>query len=153
MKRLLRLLALAFLCVGLVSAQTAVVKRNVNLRSDPSTANDPVAKLTSGAQLQLLEPDATAGYYHVRTADGESGWVWGRNITVQASADTNTPPTSSTPSATTTPNTTTPTNDSDLFGLLFAARVPAIGQPLIENQHAVCGAEGDATDQLPPSSL
>lgn len=41
MKRLLYSLVLSLLCV-IAAAQTAVVTRNVNLRPDASTDNDPI---------------------------------------------------------------------------------------------------------------
>jgi Bacterial SH3 domain len=61
-------------------AQTAAVARSVYLRLDPSTAQPPVRLLTPEDQLTLLEPGAQAGFYHVRTARGEEGWVWARSI-------------------------------------------------------------------------
>jgi hypothetical protein len=61
MKRLLLLLLLAVLCVGLAAGQTAIVIRNVSLRSDASSDEDPITKLTPGTQLQLLEPDSVGG--------------------------------------------------------------------------------------------
>jgi hypothetical protein len=55
MARLLRSVALLVFS-ALLSAQTAVVTRNVNLRSDPSANNPPIAKLVAGTQVQLLDP-------------------------------------------------------------------------------------------------
>jgi Deoxyribonuclease II len=86
MKRFLRFLVLAFLGIGLAAAQTAVVTRNVDLRTDASTDNKGIAKLEPGAQLQLLEPDAANGYYHVRTADNKTGFVWARSVKIQAAS-------------------------------------------------------------------
>jgi len=62
------------------SAQTATVKRNVNLRPDPSTTNEVVTTLKPPALLNLVEPNATDGYFHVTTTDSQEGWVWGKNI-------------------------------------------------------------------------
>jgi len=61
-------------------AQTVVVQRNVNLRADPSTANPPITLLTPPTVLTLLETMKQAGYYHVRTASSQEGWVWGPNV-------------------------------------------------------------------------
>jgi hypothetical protein len=85
MKRFLCFFLLAVLSV-VASAQTAVVTRNVNLRPDPSTDQDSIETLTPGDQLTLMEPDRTAGYYHVKAPDGKSGFVWGKNVKVQTSA-------------------------------------------------------------------
>lgn len=70
------------------AAQTATVKRNVNLRPDPSTDNDPVTTLTPPAQVDLIEPDATDGFFHVKTGEGQEGWVWGRNIHIKTASTT-----------------------------------------------------------------
>jgi len=61
-------------------ATSVEVKRNVNLRHDPSIQNDPITLLRPPSKLELLEPEKTAGYYHVRSQDGDEGWVWGKNI-------------------------------------------------------------------------
>lgn len=74
MRQLLRLFALCLLWTSLATAQTAKVTRNVNLRSDASTNSDVLEKLKPGAQLQLVEPDETNGFYHV-TAPGRAGWL------------------------------------------------------------------------------
>jgi len=60
--------------------QTATVVRNVNLRADPSTTQDAITKLEAGAKVEILEPNPVRGFYHVQTADGKTGFVWGRNI-------------------------------------------------------------------------
>ena len=83
MKRFLWFSLLVFLGVALATAQTATVTRNVNLRPDPSTDNDPIEKLKPPAQIQLIEPDPTDGFYHVAAPDGQKGWVWAKNVSVQ----------------------------------------------------------------------
>ena len=88
MKRLLCIVIL-FLLVGLARSQTATVTRNVNLRPDPSTDNDPITKLTPPAQVQLIESGETNGFLHVKTSDGQEGFVWAKNVSVQ---EVTTPP-------------------------------------------------------------
>lgn len=85
MKTLLCSLALCLLCV-VAAAQTAVVKRNVNLRPNASTAKDPIEALTPGTQLTLIDSALTMGYYHVTAQDGQHGYVWSRNVKIQAAA-------------------------------------------------------------------
>jgi hypothetical protein len=68
---------------SLMLAQTASVSRNVNLRPDPSTDNDPIEKLKPPAQVTLVEAAPTNGFYHVTAPDGQDGWVWGKNVSVQ----------------------------------------------------------------------
>ena len=141
MKGFLRVFLLVLVGVGLATAQTATVTRNVNLRPDPSTDNDPIEKLKPPVQVQLVEPDPTDGYYHVTAPDGQDGWVWGRNISIQPGVVTNQPTPTPTPSA-----TGTPTSGADIYSLLFSVRKTAVGQPLVENQQEVCGPEGDAAN-------
>jgi uncharacterized protein YraI len=42
-------------CPSCLMAQQATVKRNVNLRSDPSTVNPPIELLRGGATLTILD--------------------------------------------------------------------------------------------------
>ena len=84
MKRLPSLILFYLLCGSVAMAQTAVVKRSVNLRSDSSTNSDVIEKLSPGTQLQLVESNETDGFYHVTVPDGQDGWVWGKSIRIQA---------------------------------------------------------------------
>jgi hypothetical protein len=56
------------------------VQRNVNLRQDPSTTQDPIRLLIPFDTLTLLDSTRTAGYLHVTTKDDETGWVWANNV-------------------------------------------------------------------------
>lgn len=134
MKRVLQLFILCLLCVTGATAQTAVVKRNVNLRSDSSTASDIIETLKPGDQLQLVSASKTNGFYHITTADGKDGWVWAKNVKVLGLTPTPTP-------------APTPAPAADLFSRLMSARKTAVGQPLILNGSQVCGPTGDATNQ------
>jgi len=97
--RLVSIFALVFVATLCVAQQQATVKHNVNLRSDSSTNNPPIRLLHPGDVVQLMETNPTNSYYHVHTGDGTDGWVWSRNVTVQASSNSggggpNTPETS-----------------------------------------------------------
>jgi hypothetical protein len=142
MKRFLRSLLLAFLWIGLAAAQTATVTRNVNLRPDPSTDNTPIEKLTPPAQVQLIEPDPTGGYFQVKAADGQTGFVWGKNISISG-------PGPSGSSSTSTGATGLPLSGQALFDALVSKRKAAVGQPLVENGSTVCGPNGDSTKAAP----
>jgi len=76
-------LVAALWCAAL-SAQTVTVTRDVNLRSTHSTAHPPIRLLLPLEMLTLVDPDQTAGYYHVRTQQNETGWVWSKNVSVAA---------------------------------------------------------------------
>ena len=62
------------------SGETTVATRNVNLRPDPSTTHSPLELVNKGDMLKLLAIAPVAGFYHVQTADGTQGWVYGRYI-------------------------------------------------------------------------
>ena len=88
-------LALAFV-IGVsnfVLAQEAIVRKDANLRVDPSTNEPPEAKLHQGDMLTLIDPTPEHGYYQVRTRDGTEGWVFSRSIRVIASPSSSQPAT------------------------------------------------------------
>ncbi len=77
-------------CAAMLSAQTASVTRNVNLRPDPSSEYPPIRLLTpSEPPLVLIDPMPESGYYHVRTSAGEDGYVWSRNVHITAAPAAN----------------------------------------------------------------
>jgi len=85
-----------------------MVRRNVNLRSDPSTSVNPISLLTPPAQLTLVEPNQQDAFYHVRTSDGKEGWVWAKNITLNPPAPTRLGPPEIYPDSAKTPGLSTP---------------------------------------------
>jgi Deoxyribonuclease II/Bacterial SH3 domain len=87
-KKLVVLFLLILVSTTTAPSQTATVARNVNLRPDPSTNQDAITKLAAGVKVELLEAKPVRGYYHVQTADGKTGFVWGRNIRNLAAATT-----------------------------------------------------------------
>lgn len=74
-----------FLVAPATFAQQAAVRRNVNLRSDPSTASQVLETLNLGARVTLLDSAKKNRFYHVKAEDGQAGWVWSKNITVLGS--------------------------------------------------------------------
>ena len=91
MQRTSALVALAVgWCVSL-SAQQATVIRDVNLRPTASSAQHAIRLLLPPEALTLLEPGQTSGYYHVRTQQNESGWVWSHNVAIDTTGGA-TPP-------------------------------------------------------------
>jgi uncharacterized protein YgiM (DUF1202 family) len=72
--------------------QAAVVKRNVVLRNGPAKTTANLRTLQKNDELTLLEPDESNGYYNVRVANGDEGWVFGAYIRVLSS-----PPVTTTP--------------------------------------------------------
>jgi len=85
------------------SAQTVVVVRNTNLRTEQSSVDPPIRLLTPAEPpMTLVEPLLLDGYYHVRTTAGEDGYVYGRNVRVSMSATAPSPTAATTPSEGTT---------------------------------------------------
>jgi len=83
MKRLLALTLSVLLIAALAHAQTATVTRNVYLHPEPSSVSERITKLTPPHELQVLDLNPTNGFYHVATAEGDEGWVWGKNIHIE----------------------------------------------------------------------
>ena len=82
---LFAILGLLLFCVSTVLGQNAVVTRNVNLRPDPSSEYAPIRLLTPAEHpLDLVDAMPESGYYHVKTTNGEEGYVWSRNVRVTA---------------------------------------------------------------------
>ncbi len=100
--RILLLLLAFWLGSTDVAATEAVAKKRATLRPDPSAQKPPIAILLQGEDVELIEPTQTSGYFHVRTAEGDEGWVYARNLEiVVASPGPVTPPTP--PAVPTTP--------------------------------------------------
>jgi hypothetical protein len=69
-------IVLVSVCLGALSfaaAREASVKRNVNLRSDPSTDNPAIELIQAKSTVTLLDPAPQNGYYHVSS----SPWMRG----------------------------------------------------------------------------
>jgi hypothetical protein len=88
MNRILRFFVPIFLWASFAIAQTATVTRNANLYPHPSLDDESITKLTKGAEVRLVEPDSTNGYYHVRTSDGQTGYTYARFLKVQPGSGT-----------------------------------------------------------------
>jgi uncharacterized protein YraI len=60
----------------------AVVTRNVNLRTGPSSSRAIIRLLTPPDELSILDSVRTNDYYEVRTPGGDHGWAWARNVRI-----------------------------------------------------------------------
>ena len=58
----------------------------IMLRTGPSTGNAIQLMVSSGTQLDVLEPDDGSGYTKVRAGDGTEGWVLSRYLMTEAPA-------------------------------------------------------------------
>jgi hypothetical protein len=64
-------------------AQSAVVKKNVNLRRDPSSSHPEIRLLLPPEELTLLDTAKTNNYFHVVVVESsDTGWVYAPNVTV-----------------------------------------------------------------------
>jgi hypothetical protein len=144
MKTLLRsLLALVFACLiaGSAIAAEVIIKNRATLRSDPSTQRAPIATLHPDEHLDLIEPAPTAGYYHVRSEEGEEGWVYARNVEIV----TDTPPTPQ-------PPPTPPTSPGQPTAASVASSIPPTWDKpnppttTFDGPDGHCGPTGDGGD-------
>jgi hypothetical protein len=79
------LAVLGSLVLSLVlSADEAVVRRNVHLRDAPSTSATSLRKLEPPEEVEILDPESTDGFLHVETEDGVEGWVWEKFVRAAA---------------------------------------------------------------------
>src|SRR5712692_7002424 len=134
------LLVLISLPAGLALAQEAVVTRNVNLRRDPSTNHPPIRLLVPPDTVELVEPEQTSGYYHVRTEDRETGWVWGRNLRVLSGGE---------PSPTSPHTAPAPAPSGDgtaATGVAPDWAKPTPNQTTFTSEGKTCGPSGDGGD-------
>src|SRR3979411_178885 len=116
MKTLLRsLLALvfAYLIAGSAIAAEVIIKNRATLRSDPSTQRAPIVILHPDEHLDLIEPAPTSGYYHVRSEEGEEGWVYSRNVEIVTE-----PPPTAQPTAVPSTSTVPPTADASVASII-----------------------------------
>ncbi|MCX8072381.1 MAG: DUF1329 domain-containing protein [Candidatus Binatia bacterium] len=73
--------AATFVAVA-VRAQVAEVRRNSNLRPDPSMSQPPIRVVTPPERVEVPGLVYRNGYYQVKTERGEEGWLWARNLRV-----------------------------------------------------------------------
>lgn len=137
MKGLRRLLLVLAVAAALANAETVIVKRQVVVRSQPSSSSRRIASVSPGETLDLVSLAVRNGFRHVTTKDGQKGWVWSNNVQVQDEGDS---------SEGGTNGPTGLTTSSDLVTKLLAAHSDAVGQPLLENGATVCGPTGDTND-------
>jgi hypothetical protein len=81
MKNSLITALLAFLLSVTVVAQEAVLSRNCNLRSGPSSSSKVLGSLPVGTAVTVISKYPRSGYIKVQTTDGSSGWILKRNVT------------------------------------------------------------------------
>ena len=137
----LRLLA-ALVCFGLgisyALAQEGTITRAVSLHSGPSSHKASVAQLKKGDTVTLLEAAASAGFYHVKTSDGQEGWVLARDVAIQSGQGPSSP---SNPSNPTAPTSTSTQCDDSLWQHVYKPQRLTVKNKCIE----VTGTIVDAT--------
>lgn len=118
-------------------ADQAVVTHRATLRKDPSTAQRPIAVLAVDDEVELVDNTQTNGYFHVRTDDGDEGFVFARYLRVET-------PAASAPSS---------TSHGALGGPLADTvsqdwEKPAPNSTTFDGADGTCGPGGDGGDQL-----
>jgi hypothetical protein len=79
---------LLFFAAAFAFAQTATVQRRTKLHKSASSSSPAIETLTAGTKITLISDQAQSGYYHVQISEGETGWVWGKNIDIPADGGT-----------------------------------------------------------------
>ena len=125
-------------------AQEAVVTHNANLRSDPSSQHKAVRQLAPPDIVEVIEAGPTNGYLHVRTDDGEEGWVFAKYLRILASSDP-TPESPATAAATPTASATISTEISPDW------EKPVPGPTTFASGGKTCGPSGQGGDS--PTNL
>ena len=72
----------------IAAAQSATVKKDVNLRTDSTTSSAVIELLKPAATLTLLDSAKQSGFYHVKAEDSKEGWVWSKNISLENAPST-----------------------------------------------------------------
>jgi len=125
-------------------SQQAVVRRNANLRPQPDGSVAPEEQLSVGDKLTVLDPTPEHGYYQVKTASGQDGWVFGRYIKIVAS------PSSADPGIQTEASVPAGTKcDDTLWQHVYNPQRLIVKQPCI----AVTGTIVDATNGREPDGV
>ncbi len=65
------------------ATQPGVTTRNLRLRPDASSAHKAIETIQKGATVTLVEAGKTNNYYHVKAADGQTGWVYAKYVRLQ----------------------------------------------------------------------
>lgn len=75
-----------FLCSVLLTSTSfstqAILKHKATLRRDASSTHPPIAILTPPDDVEVIDASPTRSYYHVRTAEGQEGWIYGRTLQI-----------------------------------------------------------------------
>jgi hypothetical protein len=123
------------------AAQQAVLMNRATLRVDPSSKNPPMLRLDAGTDVDLIDPSRSHSYYHVRTADGQEGWIYSQTLKLVSAIP---PPT--TPPTPTSPGTPllAPAGVSTLFSPDWEK--PAPNQTTFTGPDGECGPTGDGGD-------
>lgn len=130
-------LLLATYCLG----TDAILTHNATLRSDPSSTHPPILTLKAKVDVELLSTSATHGYYHVRTSEGQEGWIYGRSLQIVSD---NVAPSSGTASSSASGSTTTSVNVSS--GIPNDWDKPDPNHTQYEGVDGTCGPNGDGGD-------
>jgi hypothetical protein len=138
----IQLLVLSALLAAYCLGTDAILTHNATLRSDPSSAHPPILTLKAKEDIELLSTTATHGYYHVRTSEGQEGWIYGRSLQI---ASDNVAPSSGTASSSTSASTTT-ASGAVSSGVPGDWDKPDPNHTQYEGVDGACGPNGDGGD-------
>jgi hypothetical protein len=125
------------------------LKRHATLRADPSTEHPPVTNLQEGEDVELVEPSPKFGYYHVRTSEGDEGWVYSRNIEIVTSTPAPAVPAAPPPAILAAPLAAAPAAGGGVASSIPTNwERPVPGPTTYHGPDGVCGPTGDGGDTV-----
>jgi hypothetical protein len=134
----------ACVAVGNAFAIDAVVKHRATLRNDPSTQRPPILTLKPQEDVELIDPNPTSGYYHVRTSEGERGWVYSRSVDLVT-----TNPVAVAPTLTPLASPQQPTGDVGVASTISPTwDKPDPNETTFHGPDGVCNTTGDGGDTI-----
>ena len=141
MRAMSHLLLLSLLLATYCFGTDAILTRNATLRNDPSSTHPPILTLKASEDVELLSTSPTHGYYHVRTSEGQEGWIYGRNL--QIHSDNVVPPAG---------NASSSTSGSPAASVAVSSEIPNNwdkpdpNQTQYEGVDGTCSPNGDGGD-------
>src|SRR5437870_2927671 len=141
--KLITLVAVLF-SVANAAATDAIVKHRATLRKDPSTRHAPLVTLTPGEDVEVIDSSLTAGYYHVRTLEGDEGWVYSRNLEIVTAHRVSPAPAPHSPSSTAQPAAPAAVEAS----ISPSWDKPDPNKTTFHSMNGDCGPTGDGGDAL-----
>ena len=74
------LACLRCLMLDCVAQTQGVLLESLKLRKTPSLKGVQIGTLKAGARVNIVDPNPTNGFYHVRISRNREGWLWAKSV-------------------------------------------------------------------------